>query len=124
VTGWERGRDQILGMLERRELTRVTANTQLADRLPATARQHVESTRLLTDSDPYLAYAAVQAQFGASMSTILRPIDRIRVTRHEAEYPGPTTYIDKDAVLEDLPKAEAVIEAVALALPHLPVFTE
>jgi hypothetical protein len=143
-------------MLERRELTQVTANAQLADRLLATARQHVESARLLTDSDPYLAYAAihdairkalsallqmqglrvttsgghlavtqaVQAQFGASMGKILRPIDRIRVTRHEAEYPGPTTYIDKDAVLEDLPRAEAVIEAVALTLPHLPVFTE
>jgi hypothetical protein len=29
----------------------------------------------------------------------------------------------RDAVTDDLPKAEAVIEAAAKALPHLPVFT-
>lgn len=61
---------------------------------------------------------AVQAQFGASMGAILRPVDRIRVTRHEAEYPGLSTYIDEDSVLDDLPKAEAIVEAVAKALPH------
>jgi hypothetical protein len=31
--------------------------------------------------------------------------------------------IDEDAVTDDLPKAQAVIEAAAKALPHLPVFT-
>jgi hypothetical protein len=31
----------------------------------------------------------------------LRPVDRIRVTRHEAEYPGQATYIDQDTVLDD-----------------------
>lgn len=155
MTGWSRGRAEILGMIERRELTQVTANAELADRLLATARQHVASARLLAASDPYLAYAAlhdairkalsallqvqglrattlgghlavmhaVRAQFGASMGAILRPVDRIRVTRHEAEYPGPATYIDEDAVNDDLPKAEAVIEAVAKALPHLPAFS-
>jgi uncharacterized protein (UPF0332 family) len=155
VTGWTRGRAEVLGMIERQELTQVTANAELADRLLVTARQHVASARLLAASDPYLAYAAVydairkalsallqvqglrattsgghlavmhavQAQFGASMGAILRPVDRIRVTRHEAEYPGPATYIDEDAVHDDLPKAEAVIEAVAKALPHLSVFS-
>ena len=130
-------------MLERGELSQVTANAELADRLMATARQHLASVRLLADSDPYLAYVAVydairkalsallqiqglcattsgghlaimhavQAQFGASMGAILRPVDRIRVTRHEAEYPGQATYIDQDTVLDDLPKAEAVVEA-------------
>lgn len=62
---------------------------------------------------------AVQAQFGASMGAILRPVDRIRVTRHEAEYPGLSTYIDEDSVLDDLPKAEAIVEAVAKALAAL-----
>ena len=111
-------------MLERGELSQVTANAELADRLMATARQHLASVRLLADSDPYLAYDAirkalsallqiqglrattsgghlaimhaVQALFGASMGAILRPVDRIRVTRHEAEYPGQATYIDQD----------------------------
>ena len=138
-------------MLERDELSQVTANAELADRLLATARQHLASARLLADSDPYLAYVAVydairralsallqiqglrattsgghhavQAQFGASMGAILRPVDRIRVTRHEAEYPGQATYIDQDTVLDDLPKAEAVVEAVTKALPHLSPFT-
>lgn len=142
-------------MIERRELTQATANAELADRLLATARQHLGSARLLAANDPYLAYAAVydairkglsallqvqglrattsgghlavmhavQAQFGASMGAILRPVDRIRVTRHEAEYPGQATYIDEDTVLDDLPKAEAIIEAVAKVLPHLSAFT-
>ncbi|HEY1619003.1 MAG TPA: hypothetical protein VGG25_15390 [Streptosporangiaceae bacterium] len=141
-------------MIERQELTRVAANTELADRLLATGRQHLLSARLLADSDPYLAYAAlydairkslsallqvqglrastagghlavmhaVRAQFGASMGAILRPVDRIRVTRHDAEYPGQATYIDEDAVRDDLPAAEAVVEAVAKALPHLSEF--
>lgn len=155
MSSWTRGKAEILGMIERQELAQVTANAELADRLLATARQHVASARLLAASDPYLAYAAVhdairkslsallqvqglratqsgghlavthavQAQLGASMGAILRPVDRIRVTRHEAEYPGQATYIDEDAVLDDLPKAEAVVEAVAKALPHLSVFT-
>jgi hypothetical protein len=32
---------------------------------------------------------AMHAQFGPSMGAILRPVDRIRVTRHEDEYPRP-----------------------------------
>ena len=99
-------------MLERGELSQITANAELADRLLATARQHLASARLLADTDPYLAYVAVydairealsallqiqglrattsgghlavmhavQAQFGASMGAVLRPVDRIRVT--------------------------------------------
>ena len=115
-------------MLERGELSQITANAELADRLLATARQHLASARLLADTDPYLAYVAVydairkalsalriqglrattsgghlavmhavQAQLGASMGAILRPVDRIRVTRHEAEHPGQATYIDSAA---------------------------
>jgi uncharacterized protein (UPF0332 family) len=141
-------------MIERGELAQVNANTELADRLLMTARQHLASARLVAASDPYLAYAAVydairkalsallqaqglrsttngghlavmhavHAQFGPSMGAILRPVDRIRVTRHAAEYPGEATYIDEDAVLEDLPKAEALVEAVAKAMPHLTAF--
>jgi len=147
VSGWRRGRDEILGMIERRELDQVTANTELADRLMATARQHLASAKLLAPSDPYLGYAAVYdairkalaallqvqglrattsgghlavmqavyAQFGASMGAILRPVDRIRVTRHDAEYPRQATYIDDQAVMNDIPKAEAIVEAVAKA---------
>lgn len=143
-------------MIERRELEQVTANTELAERLLATARKHLASAKLVALSDPYLGYSAVydairkslsallqiqglrattsgghlavmravQAQFGASMGAILRPVDRIRQTRHEAEYPGQVTYLDEQSVLDDLPKAEAIVDAVAKALPHLAVFTK
>jgi hypothetical protein len=155
MSGWGRGREEIIGMIERRELDQVNASTDLAERMLATARQHLASVRLLAPSDPYLAYAAlydairkslsallqvqglrattsgghvavmhaVQAQFGVSMGALLRPVDRIRVTRHEAEYPGQATYIDEDAVLDDLPKAEAIVDAAGKAFPHLPPFT-
>ncbi|MDR2984116.1 MAG: hypothetical protein LBV34_04665 [Nocardiopsaceae bacterium] len=155
MSSCERGREEILGMIERHELDQVAANTRLADRLIATARQHLVSARLLAPSDPYLGYAAlydsirkslsallqvqglrattsgghlavmhaIRAQFGPSLGPILRPVDRIRVTRHEAEYPGQVTYIDEQAVLDDLPKAEAIVEAMAKAIPHLTPFT-
>jgi hypothetical protein len=44
------------------------------------------------------------------------------VTRHDAEYPGQVTYIDEQAVLDDIPKAEAILDAAAEALPHLTPF--
>ncbi|MEU7746133.1 hypothetical protein [Nonomuraea sp. NPDC049158] len=61
-------------------------------------------------------------QFGASMGAILRPVDRIRTTRHESEYPTTTTWIDEDSVRDDLPAATAVVEAADKALHHLTVF--
>ena len=116
---WVRGRDEILGMLERAELTRVVADVGLAERLIASAKRHLTSAEQLSDEDPELAYAAihdavrkamaamlqaqglrpttagghltvqhaVRAQFGSSMGKLLRPVDRIRITRHRVEYP-------------------------------------
>jgi len=141
-------------MIERRELTQVIANADLAERLLATANKHLVSVEQLAATDSYLAYAAVhdairkalsallqiqglrattsgghlaiqhaiQAQFGASMGPLLRPVDRIRSTRHEAEYPGQATYIDEDTVRDDLPAAKAIVDAVTSALPHLSPF--
>ena len=37
-------------MLERGELSQITANAELADRLLATARQHLAGARLLADT--------------------------------------------------------------------------
>lgn len=151
---WQRGREEILGMLERRELTRVIADVDLAHRLVGSARRHLHSAEHIGEDDPELAYAAVRdavrkamaamlqaqglrattngghlavqhairAQFGESMGKLLRPVDRIRITRHAAEYPGPDTWIDADAVHADLPAAQAVVDAAANAIDHLPVF--
>lgn len=141
-------------MLDRRELTQVVADAELAERLLATARQHLRSVKLLAADDPYLAYAAlhdavrkalaallqtqglratttgghlavqraVKAQFGATMGAILRPVDRIRTARHDAEYPTEGTWFDEDTVMDDLPKAQAVVEAAAKSLPILSPF--
>jgi len=43
--------------------------------------------------------------------------------RPMAALPGIPESIDEDTVRDDLPHAEAVIEAVTQALPHLPVFS-
>ncbi|GIH68848.1 hypothetical protein Mth01_11010 [Sphaerimonospora thailandensis] len=154
MTSWARGREEILGMLQRRELTQVVADAELAERMLATARQHLVSAETLADTDPYLAYAALhdavrkalaallqvqglratttgghlavqhaaRAQFGASLGAILRPIDRIRTTRHESEYPTPTTWIDEESVRDDLPAAAAVVDATGKVLSHLSPF--
>lgn len=154
MTGWARGRDEIIGMLQRRELTQVVADAELAERMVSTARRHLISAEALADTDPYLAYAALhdavrkslaallqiqglratttgghlavqhaaRAQFGASMGAILRPVDRIRTTRHESEYPTTTTWIDEDSVRDDLPAATAVVDAAERTLHHLAPF--
>jgi hypothetical protein len=134
-------------MLERGELSQITANAELADRLLATARQHLASARLLADTDPYLAYVAVydairkalsallqmqglrattsgghlavmhavQAQFGASMGAILRPVDRIRVTRRsEEELAGERTMGQEELALQFLPRLDPLARALKL----------
>jgi hypothetical protein len=79
MSGWARGREEILGMLERQELTEVTANAELADCLLATARQHLASVRLLAASDPYLAYVAVYDAIRKALSALLQ-VQGLRAT--------------------------------------------
>lgn len=66
---------------------------------------------------------AVRAQFGASMGTLLRPIDRIRATRHAVDYLDEETWLDADAdaVQADLPKAQKIVDAAETAIGHLTV---
>jgi len=142
-------------MLERGELARVTADLDLATRLIASARRHLNSAVLVSEGDPELAYAAVHdavrkamaamlqaqglrsttggghlavqhavnAQFSSSLGSLLRPVDRIRTTRHASEYPDRDTWIDADAVLADLPAAQGLVDAAEKAIEHLTVFT-
>lgn len=142
-------------MLDRGELTRVTADPAMAHRLVEDARRHLISAERIADSDPSLAYAAIhdavrkslsamlqaqglrpttkgghlavqhaiRAQFEVSMGALLRPVDRIRVTRHATEYPDASTWVDEDAAQDDLPAAQAIVEAAAKAIEHLPVYT-
>ncbi len=66
-------------MIERRELTQVTANPELADRLLATGRQHLVSARLLAASDPYVAYAAIYDAIRKALSALLQ-VQGLRAT--------------------------------------------
>jgi hypothetical protein len=93
-----------------------------AIRKALSALLQIQGLRATTTGGHLAVTQAVRAQFGASMGAILRPVDRIRTTRHSAEYPGPSTYIDADSVREDLPRARAVIDAMAKALPRPSVF--
>lgn len=151
---WARGRAEVLAMLDRRELTQVVADLDLARHLLTSAVRHLNSAERLSEEDPELAYAAlhdairksmaallqaqglrattsgghlavqhaVRAQFASSMGALLRPVDRIRTTRHATEYPDRDTWIDANAVLDDLPHAKAIVDAAEKAIEHLPVF--
>lgn len=111
-------------MLERGELSQVTADLTLAHRLIESAKRHLKSAAKLGEDDPELAYAAnaVRAQFAASMGALLRPIDRIRATRHAVEYLDEETWLDADAVHADLPKAQKIVDAAGTTVGHLTVF--
>jgi uncharacterized protein (UPF0332 family) len=95
-----------------------------AIRKSLSALLQIQGLRATTNGGHLAVLHAVHAQFGASMDAILRRVDRIRTTRRAAEHPGQVTYIDEETVLADLPKAEAVVEATAKALPHLSPFTD
>lgn len=79
MSSWARGREEILGMIERGELEHVMASSELAERLLSNARQHVSSADLLAGSDPYLAYAAVYDAIRKALSGLLQ-IQGLRAT--------------------------------------------
>ncbi|GAA1865476.1 HEPN domain-containing protein [Myceligenerans crystallogenes] len=77
-----------------------------------------------TSSGGHIAtHEAVAAQLVPPLGQVLRPFDLIRRTRNQNEYPdfdGP--HAEKDDVLEDLPKAEKIIDMAARVLDQMPVY--
>lgn len=69
---WQRGRDEILTLLDRGKLTQVVADLDLAQRLLTAARRHVKSAETLRDDDPELAYAAVYDAIRKALSAMLQ----------------------------------------------------
>ncbi len=65
---------------------------------------------------------AALAQFSGSMGALLRPVPRMRSTRHDTEYPDPDTQIEPDVVLADVGKARDIVQACLKIFPHLTVF--
>lgn len=87
------------------------------------AMLQAQGLRATTSGGHLAVQRAVRAQFQASMGTLLRPIDRIRVLRHTLEYPDSPTWLSEDEIRDEIPYASAIVEAAAKAIDHLPVYT-
>lgn len=62
---------------------------------------------------------AVTAQLGRS-GAVIRPFGRLRRTRNDADYPRlDSPELTADDVVEDLPRAHAIVEAMRSLAPHL-----
>jgi hypothetical protein len=64
---------------QRRELTQVVVDAELAARMLSTARQHLVSAEALARTDPYLAYAALHDSVRKSLAALLQ-IQGLRAT--------------------------------------------
>jgi hypothetical protein len=154
MTPWPVGREAILGMLDRAELTHVIADRDLATEMVDVAARHLISADAVAKSDPTLAYSAVhdairksmaavlqaqglrattkgghlaiqtafEAQFGRSMGAYGRSVNRIRVRRHELEYPRELSAVDAEEVLAEIPAGSRIVEACAGLIGQLDVF--
>ena len=58
---WRKGEEQVASLIEQRHLQQVTADSQTAAALLASAGRHVESARRTVDADPEAAYALAYA---------------------------------------------------------------
>ena len=68
-------------------------------------------------------YDAVRAQLDPPMGPQLRPFDRMRRQRHDAEYPAPDTpELSAEAVLADVPKIQTIVEIAERVLDSMPVY--
>lgn len=66
---------------------------------------------------------AVAAQLDPPLGAILRPFDRLRRRRNQAEYPAADSpRIDGDDFARDLPKVREIIDAAATVLDQMPPF--
>lgn len=152
---WDQGRAIIERMLAERELQRVPASREHADRLIAQARTHLSSAagicaddaaggyalvydaarkaltavlenqglRPTTRGGHLAAYEAVRAQLDPPLGKILRPFDRMRRQRHEAEYPPSSApALTPDDVREDIPKAADIISLSERVLDQMSLF--
>lgn len=81
-----------------------------AARKALTAVLENQGLRPTTRGGHLAAYDAVRAQLDPPLGKILRPFDRMRRQRHDAEYPPVTAPpLTADDVREDIPKATEII---------------
>lgn len=81
-----------------------------AARKALTAVLENQGLRPTTRGGHLAAYDAVRAQLDPPLGKILRPFDRMRRQRHDAEYPPVSApALTADDVREDIPKATEII---------------
>ena len=82
-----------------------------------------QGLRATTRGGHVAVYEAVRAQLDPPMGQIIRPFDRIRRHRHDAEYP-PTAApaLTPDDVREDIPKATSIIDLGKRVLDQMSPF--
>lgn len=68
-------------------------------------------------------YHAVTAQMDPPMGQQLRPFDRMRRRRHDAEYPRvDTPELTVDDIRDDLPKIRAIVQIAERVLDNMSVY--
>jgi len=90
-----------------------------AARKAMSAALAVQGLRATSKGGHLAVQEAVTAQLGRS-GAVIRPFGRLRRTRNEADYPRlDTPELTIDDVTEDLPRAKAIVEAMAKLVSHL-----
>jgi hypothetical protein len=82
-----------------------------------------EGLRPTTKGGHLAAYQAVRAQLDPPLGQQLRPFDRMRRHRRDAEYPSvDTPELTADDVRDDLPLVRSILEIAGGVLDTMPVY--
>ncbi len=94
-----------------------------AARKALTAVLENQGLRPTTRGGHLAAYDALRSQLDPPMGNVLRPFDRMRRQRHDAEYP-PTDApeLTADDIREDIPKAAAIVDLGERVLDQMSPF--
>jgi hypothetical protein len=94
-----------------------------AARMALTAVLENQGLRPTSHGGHIAPYSAVAAQLDPPMGTVLRPFDRMRRTRHRAEYPSfATPEVTAANVIADLSAATSIVEICENVLDEMSPF--
>jgi len=82
-----------------------------------------QGLRPTTQGGHLAVYHAVKAQLDPPMGQQLRPFDRMRRQRHDAEYPQiDTPELHPDDIRDDLPKIRAIVDIAERVVDNMSVY--
>lgn len=94
-----------------------------AARKALTAVLENQGLRATTRGGHLAVYEAVTAQLDPPLGRKLRPFDRLRRTRNDAEYPATDAEeLTAEQVADDLPKATVIVEVAEQVLDQMSAF--